>query len=105
MEEELITIPSEEDLLNRLSNIDGSSNLQKYFYPTLSRYAERQIPIGLLIITLLLSADSCVGGQERDVTVAQLYRQIPDLLKAIIPDKKAAKRAEEFLQDVLCSIS
>ncbi|MEK7100507.1 MAG: hypothetical protein AAB921_00210 [Patescibacteria group bacterium] len=89
------TLPSSEEMLQRLLKVDDEPHLRQKFYPLLTQHAgEEKVAEGVVII-LQLAIHDCTQGLPAMMALV-LDQRMNAFIDALCPDEEVASDAKEF---------
>lgn len=102
MNENVITLPSREEMLERLLKVSNVSHVRQKFYPHLLKHAgQERVPQGVVMMLVLAISDYTTGLPS--IVANQMYMQAPQFIEALVVDSKTAEEAKAFLKEALAA--
>jgi hypothetical protein len=103
--ETLIIVPPADELLSRLHNVNPSPDLMTGFYPLIARWGgTRKPPLGVVNMVIFAIEEYAGRGGSGSGLVLQLQSQVPDFIRAIVPDATHARECLAQWEEI-CSMA
>lgn len=94
------TLPSKEEMLQRLLNVNDSPHAQQKFYPLLTKYAgQERVAMGVVLMLQLAIHDYCQGMPA--MIAMTLNMQMNEFIDALCPDQEVAAEAKAFFEQAM----
>lgn len=101
MSETLITLPSQDILLERLCSVNDQSHLQEHFYPLLAEHAGTELMAEGVVIMLLLAISDYTEGLP-PLLKKLILMEADEYIDALVVDyQSVATEAKAFLRETL----
>lgn len=102
MPNKTFNLPSKEEMLQRLLNVDSNPHAQQKFYPLLTEHGgEQKLAQGVVLMLQLAIHDYTQGLPAIMVTL--LNMRMNDFIDALCPDKEIAAEAKAFYEQVMAA--
>ena len=102
MPDKPFSLPSKEEMLQRLLKVDDNSHAQQKFYPLLTKHAgEQKVAMGVVLILQLAIHDYTHGMPA--IIVSLLNMRMNDFIDALCPDEEIAAEAKAFFEQAMAS--
>lgn len=102
MNETVITLPSREEMIERLLKVSDVDHVQQKFYPHLLKNAgQERVPQGVVMMLVLAISDYTAGMPAMMVNL--MYMQAPKFIEALVVDAGVAEEAKALLKEVLAA--
>lgn len=97
MVDKTFTLPSKDEMLQRLLKVDVSSHAQQKFYPLLTKHAgEERVAMGVVLMLQLAIHDYTRGMPA--MIVSLLNMRMNDFIDALCPDEEIAAEAKALFE-------
>lgn len=102
MPNKTFTLPSKEEMLQRLLKVDDNSHAQQKFYPLLTKHGgEQKVAMGVVLMLQLAIYDYTQGMPA--MMVSLLNMQMNDFIEALCPDEEVAAEAKAFFEQAMAA--
>jgi hypothetical protein len=98
--EKIITLPSQDELKDRLWKISGHELFQKELFPSLLHDAGTSGTAPQIVTMLLVRLYYYAAGKAREAALAALIH-VPVFIEALIPDEEGCKEALAFWDEAV----
>lgn len=98
-----ITLPSREEMLERLLKINDQSHFRQYLYPLLLASAgqEKSAPRGVAMMLVLAMYEYVKERGLPAITTRVLHLRAPEFVDALVSDVELINATKEFLREAL----
>ncbi|MDO8514365.1 MAG: hypothetical protein Q7S50_02355 [bacterium] len=97
-QKDTVTLPSREEMLERLKQVDDSPYMQEKFYPLLLRHAgSPKVPQGVVVILTLALAD--YTKEMPPQAAAGILMNIDGFIDAPVPDADVAQKTKDLWKE------
>lgn len=100
MTDKMFNLPSEDEMLQCLLEVDDDSHLQERFYPKLLKQAGQQkVAMGVVMLLQIAIHDYTEGMPASMGAIMNM--RMPDFIDALVPDEEVAKEAKAFFEQTM----